>query len=55
MKRNMYVAPFRKEVFIQCDQIVFQDLDIYNNENLPKRIQIVPNWVHNFAKYQINL
>ena len=33
-------------------QIVFQHLAIYNNENLPKSIQIIPKWVHNFAKYQ---
>ena len=36
-------------------RLFFEDLAIYNKENLPKRIQIVPKWVHNFAKYQINL
>ena len=43
---------------IQCDQMVilfFQYLAIYNDENLPKSIQIAPKWVHNIAKYQINL
>ena len=39
---------------VQCDQMArlfIQDLAIYNKENLPKRKQIVPKWVHNFAKY----
>ena len=42
----------------QCDQmakLVFQYLAIYNNENLPKIIQIVSKWLHNFAKYEMNL
>ena len=40
----------------QCDQmakLIIQYLAIYNNENLTKSIQIVPKWVHNFAKYEI--
>ena len=41
---------------LKCDQmakLVFQYLAIHNNnENLPKSIQIVPKWVHNFDKYQ---
>ena len=36
-------------------RLFFQDLAIYTNENLPKRIQIVPKWFHNFTKYQTNL
>ena len=32
-----------------------QYLAIYNDEFLPKTMQKVPKWVHNFAKYQINL
>ena len=32
-------------------KLVFQYLAIHNNENLPKSIQIVPKWAHNFAKY----
>ena len=42
----------------QCDQVArlfFQYLAAYNNENLPKSIHIDTKWVHNFAKYQINL
>ena len=42
----------------QCDQMArlfFQYLAISNNKILSKSIQIVPKWVHNFAKYQINL
>ena len=33
----------------------FQYLAIYNDEFLPKSIQKIPKWVHNFTKYQINL
>ena len=36
-------------------KLVFQYLAIYINENLPKIIQIVLKWVHNFAKYKMNL
>ena len=45
-------------IHCQCDQmakLVFQYLAIYNNENLPKIIEIDPKWVYNFAKYEINL
>ena len=35
-------------------QIVFQNLAIYNNEKLSKRIKIVPKWVQHFNKYEIN-
>ena len=35
-------------------QTYFRYLAIYNYENWPKSIQIVPKWVHNTAKYQTN-
>ena len=36
-------------------RLFFQRFAIYNNENLPESIQILPKCVDNFAKYQINL
>ena len=37
----------------QCDQMIIllvQYLNIYNNENLPNIINLLPKWVHNLAK-----
>ena len=37
-------------------RLCFQYLALYSNKNLPKSIlQLVPNWVENFAQNQINL
>ena len=46
------------EMSDQCDQMTrlfFQSFAIYNDKILPKSIQKVPKWVHNFSKYQRNL
>ena len=41
----------------QCDQMawfIFQNLAIYNSENLPNSIRKLPKYVQHFDKYLMN-